>query len=218
MLTIQKDSSVSCDIPFGITEIQFPETGTLEEAQFYDMAEKHLAVLKEKYADYERQAVFSGNPYYRFFKKFKKSYPVMMQFESFLLKGRPFPHRNPITEIPFLVELETLHLLGTHDADQVAGGIKLFTSDAKTPFLGMRGEEIHTYPGDLCARDQEGIIFSMIAGADHRTFVRENSRHVFYPVFGVEGQSASELTAIQSKLEEYAKVLAPQAVVRQLIV
>ena len=34
----------------------------------------------------------------------------MMQLESFLLKGRPFPIENAVTAIPFLAELETQSL------------------------------------------------------------------------------------------------------------
>ena len=82
----------------------------------------------------------------------------------------------------------------------------------------MRGEEVHIYPGDFCARDDEGIIFSMIAGADARTCVKETSRHVFYPVFGVAGQPEDELAAVLDRLEEYVRVLAPEAdISRQLL-
>lgn len=147
-----------------------------------------------------------------------KTYPVLMQLESILLKGRPFPSGNPITAIPFLAELETQQLSGTHDVDQVQGCVRLFAGTEKAPFPGMRGEEVHTYPGDFCARDDGGIIFSMIAGADDRTCVRESSTHVFYPVFGVAGQPASEITAVLDQLERDVKTLAPDAeICRQLL-
>lgn len=54
----------------------------------------------------------------------------------------------------------------------------------------------------------------MIAGADHRTCAREDSHHVFYPVFGVPGQAAEELMAVQELLGRYASVLAPEAEIR----
>ncbi len=182
------------------------------------MTEEHLQALKERFTDYDRKAVFGENVYFRFFKKFKKTYLVLMQLESILLKGRPFPDANPITAIPFLAELETQHLLGAHDVEQVQGGVQLFAGTEKAPFPGMRGEEVHTYPGDFCGRDDGGIIFSMIAGADDRTCVRESSTHVFYPAFGVAGQSVEELTAVLNRLEEYVRTLAPDAeIYRQLM-
>lgn len=210
MLQFQKDDALN-GVPFGVLEVTYPAKTLWREDAFRAMTGEHLQALKERFADYDRKAVFGENVYFRFFKKFKKTYPVLMQLESILLKGRPFPDANPITAIPFLVELETQHLLGTHDVDQVQGSVQLFAGTEKAPFPGMRGEEVHTYPGDFCGRDDGGIIFSMIAGADDRTCVRESSTHVFYPVFGVAGQPAEELAAVLDRLEEYVKTLAPDA-------
>ena len=210
MLQFQKDDALN-GVPFGVLEVAYPAKALWREEAFRAMTGEHLQALKERFADYDRKAVFGENVYFRFFKKFKKTYPVLMQLESILLKGRPFPDANPITAIPFLAELETQHLLGTHDVDQVQGSVQLFAGTEKAPFPGMRGEEVHTYPGDFCGRDDGGIIFSMIAGADDRTCVRESSTHVFYPVFGVAGQPMEELAAVLDRLEDYVKTLAPDA-------
>lgn len=217
MLQFQKDAALD-GVPFGVLEVAYPEKALWREDAFQTMVTARLNALKERFADYDRKAVFGENVYFRFFKKFKKTYPVLMQLESILLKGRPFPSGNPITAIPFLAELETQQLSGTHDVDQVQGCVRLFAGTEKAPFSGMRGEEVHTYPGDFCARDDGGIIFSMIAGADDRTCVRESSTHVFYPVFGVAGQPASEITAVLDQLERDVKTLAPDAeICRQLL-
>ena len=217
MLQFHKETTL-LHIPFGVLEVCYPAKEFWEEETFYAMIGEHLQTLRKQFENYDRKTVFGENVYFRFFKKFKKTYPVMMQFESFLLKGRPFPRTNPITEIPFLAELETHQLLGTHDADHVQGIIQLFAGTEKTPFPGMRGEEIHTYPGDFCARDDGGIIFSMIAGADDRTCVKESSTHVFYPVFGVADQPQAQIIAMLDRLEEYVNVLSPDAQIqRQLM-
>ena len=182
-----------------------------DEAGFYAMVDEHLAALCGRYRDYVRADVFGQNPYFRFFRKFKKTFPVMMQFESVLLKGREFPKSNAVTAVPFLAELETHVLTGTHDVEQLLGPAGLYLAQAKEPFVGLRGDLVHTYPGDLCARDEGGIIFSMIAGADARTCARQTSRHVFYPVFGVPGQDPAALRPMQERLAEYARILAPDA-------
>ena len=53
---------------------------------------------------------------------------------------------------------------------------------------------------------------------DARTCVKETSRHVFYPVFGVAGQPEDELAAVLDRLEEYVRTLAPEAdISRQLL-
>jgi hypothetical protein len=150
-------------------EVRFPEDLCVNE--FRALVETELVALREKYVDYDRKTLFGDHPYFRFFRKFKKTYPVMMQFESVLLKGRPFPSFNPVAEVPFLMELTTQVLSGAHDADRISGPVTLYCAAEKEEFLGMRGDPFHTYPGDFCGRDDQGIIFSLIAGADARTCV-----------------------------------------------
>ena len=217
MVTFEKDAALS-GVPFGVLEVTYPERALWRTEDFQTMLGERLQRLRERYADYDRRTVFGENVYFRFFRKFKKTYPVMMQLESFLLKGRPFPIDNSVTAIPFLAEFETQSLSGTHDVDFVRGAVRLFAGTEKAPFPGMRGEEVHTYPGDFCARDDDGIIFSMIAGADARTCAKPGSRHVFYPVFGVAGQPAGEIAAVLDRLEGCVRVLAPEAeTARQLL-
>ena len=212
MVQITKESGMqSAAIPFAWVEVQYPDKVQWDETGFYDMVEQHVAALREQYREYVRADVFGQNPYFRYFRKFKKTYPVMMQFESVLLKGREFPRWNAVTAVPFLAELETHVLTGTHDVEQLLGPAELYLAQAKEPFVGLRGDLVHTYPGDLCARDEGGIIFSMIAGADARTCARQTSRHVFYPVFGVPGQDPAALRPMQERLAEYARILAPDA-------
>ena len=212
MLQITKEAALTeLNIPFGFVEVCYPPREEWHEADFCALAEQELSALRERSAAYERKAAFGENPYFRFFKKFKKTYPVMLQFESFLLKGQPFPQRNPVTEVPFLLELTTQVLSGTHDVEQIQGAVELFLGTEKAPFIGLRGDEAHTYPGDFCARDEGGIIFSEIAGADARTCARAESRHVFYPIFGTPDLPCSVITDAMDTLTRYVSVLAPTA-------
>lgn len=212
MLTLEKERLLAeRNIPFGLVEVWYPEPEAWDVEALRSLEEAELAALKADYADYDRKAVFGEDPYVRFFKKFKKTYPVLMQFESFLLKGRPFPQVNPVTEVPFLAELKTRCLMGTHDADAVQGTLRLFSGTEKAPFTGLRGEEVHTYPNDVCGQDDGGIIFSMISGADNRTCAKPESRHVFYPVFGTPDLPEEEIACQQELLKRYVLTLAPTA-------
>lgn len=218
MIPIQLDPSFAArGIPFGLAEVTFPARETWNEPAFRALAERELAACRERFADYDRKAVFGQNPYFRFFRKFKKTYPVMQQFESVLFKGRPFPDVNPVTEVPFLLELCTFVLSGTHDIDRMDGGLTVFSPDAKLPFAGMRADSTHTYPGDVCGRDDSGIIFSMIAGADNRTCVHPDSRHVFYPVFGTPDTPSALLSSALEQLCGYVRTLTPDAEIQTLL-
>lgn len=211
MLEFIKDETLrQRQIPFGYVEVRYPEGAALRTEDFYETADRVIARLRGEFADYDRKAVFGEQAYSRFFKKFKKTYPVLLQFESCLFGDRPFPHVNAVAEVPFLAELETRVLMGTHDADCVQGKIVLTSGTEKEPFEGMRGEA-HTYPNDVVGRDDGGVIISMIAGADARTCAHEDSRHVFYPVFGVPEQDPAELESAQETLVGYIRLLCPEA-------
>ena len=157
MLQITKGPTLQeAQIPFAWVEVRYPDKESWDEAGFYAMVDEHLAALCERYRDYVRADVFGQNPYFRFFRKFKKTFPVMMQFESVLLKGREFPKSNAVTAVPFLAELETHVLTGTHDVEQLLGPAELYLAQAKEPFAGLRGDLVHTYPGDVCWPNTRG--------------------------------------------------------------
>ena len=207
---LYKDNSLmDRHFPFGYVVVQYPEQ--LQMDSFRVLVDAELSALKEKYQGYDRKAVFGENPYFRFFKKFKKTYPVMMQFESVLLKDRPFPEFNPVAEVPFLMEITTQVLSGAHDLDTVQGPVELYCATQKEEFPGLRGTLFHTYPGDFCGRDREGIIFSLIAGADARTCAKTTSRHVLYPIFGTPDLPETVIAEAMEVLIRYIRVLSPDA-------
>lgn len=219
MLKITKDASVQeLHIPYGMVEVQYPPRAEWNETAFRDLAEQELSALRGRYQDYDRKAVFGEDLYVRFFKKFKKTYPIMLQFESVMFKGRPFTCDDPVTAVPFLLELTTHILSGTHDVAHIEGGLTLFMAEEKMPFIGLRGEEVHTYPGDFCARDDGGIVFSEIAGVELRSRAREESRHVFYPVFGTPGMDGAVLSGAMEQLLRYIRTLAPTAEIETVLV
>ena len=141
----------------------------------------------------------------------------MMQLESYLLKGRPFPTGNPINEVCFLTELRTQALMGTHDVDQIHGDVVLFRSEEKIPYSGMGGRDVHIYPGDVSAKDDDAIILSMIAGADDRTCIHEDTTHIVYLFFATDGMDPDYIRANQDLMISYLKVLAPTAVIERNI-
>ncbi len=204
-------------VPFGYIDAVFPDPSAWKTDEFAALAEKELAELREEMADYDRKTVFGENPYNRYFKKYKKTYPVLQQLESYLLKGRPFPLDNPINSVTFLTELRTRMLLGTHDIDRVHGTVELFCPTEKIPFTGMRGDEVHCYPGDVTGRDDDDIILSMIAGADHRTCLRPETLHVAFFFFAPPGVTKDEIAEVQERLMGYARVLAPDIEMRPVI-
>lgn len=213
MINVIRDSSLADDgRRIGILEVNYPDSSEWDITGFNAFLSSKLEQIKADGADYDREVEFRQHPYFRYFRKFKKSYPVMMQVESFLLKGRPFPEGEYINAVAFLTELETHMLLGTHDADKIEGDVVFYNETAKTPFTGMINPDSHSYPGDITGRDDKGIIISMIAGADDRTCIHEDTHRVIYLMFTLPEISDEEVTALAGKIREAALTLAPTAI------
>ena len=106
MLQYTKDASLAgVDIPFGVVEVSYPEPELWRREEFYALAANELAAARKAAEPYERKAVFGENPYFRFFKKFKKTFPIVLQFESAVIRGAGIPGENPVTDVPYLLEL-----------------------------------------------------------------------------------------------------------------
>ena len=59
MLEIIKDPTFAeRNIPLGILEVTYPDRSSWDITKFYDLVHAELDALREKYADYDRKAVF----------------------------------------------------------------------------------------------------------------------------------------------------------------
>lgn len=193
-------------------EVRYPERSEWDVEAFETLRDSELEKIKAGAADYSRNEVFRQNPFFRYFRKYKKSYPVMMQVESFLLKDRPFGNDDPINQVAFLTELKLHGLVGTHDADKMHGDVIIYCPAEKEPFSGMHDQGTHVYPRDVTLKDDGGPIASMIAGADDRTCLREGSLHVVYLIFGTPSHDAGMYENTRDQLQKYVRTLAPGAV------
>lgn len=218
MFAIEKDATfIEHGTRFGVLEVTYPDRTAWQVAALREREAEELAKIKATAAAYDRAAVFGGSPYVRYFKKYKKTYQVLQQVESFLLKDRPFPQFNPANEITFLTELKHHYLLGTHDVEKFQGQPVLYCPAEKTPFVGIGGRDVHAYPGDVTVRDDGGVTVSMIGGPDERTCLKEDSTHIAYLVFGAPGVTEAEIAAVMEELVGLALLLSPAAKIERQI-
>lgn len=219
MVKIYKDQSlIGRDMPFGVLDVRYPEQAEWDLPAFDKLKKTELALIKSQGEAYDRKREFSEEPYFRYFRKHKKTYPVMAQLESFLLKGRPFPEYNPINQVAFLTELKTRMLTGTHDADKIEGALVLFEAAEEISYVGMGGRDKHSYKGDLTGKDDGGVILTMIAGPDEKTCLTAETLHPIYMVFAPEGLPAAKVDACLNQMETYIITLAPGAEIARKIV
>ena len=81
MRNIIRDASVGADRHLGILEVWYPDESEWDTAAFDELKEQELEQIRKDGENYSRDEWFRNTPYFRYFRKFKKTYPVMMQVE-----------------------------------------------------------------------------------------------------------------------------------------
>ena len=79
--------------------------------------------LRQRYTGFTRPD-FLALPvmaaYERYYRQFDKTYHVLLQVESIVLKGRSLPNVSPLVDANFMAEVETLVLTAGHDVSRLA--------------------------------------------------------------------------------------------------
>ena len=218
MLNIIRDVSLKDDPRhLGVLDVRYPEPDKWDIEGFRAYRDEALDRIRADGGSYSRDTVFRGTPYFRYFRRFGQTYPVMKQLESFL-KGRPFPEEQYVNAVAFLTELKTHALIGTHDADRIEGDLVFYNESEKTYFPGMNKPEAHSYPGDVTGRDDRDIIISMVTGADSRTCLREDSTHALYLIFGHDEMSGEAIDEVAEEIKSAVLALSPEAGIEYRII
>lgn len=137
--------------------------------------------------------------YERFFKKFSIASPLRRQLKATREKG--LPDIDPIVQTLLLAEMTTGVLMGVHDSDSMRGTITFDVVPEGESFEGMRAE-VRCRRGEIVARDDHGIIFSYLQGADRRTCVGSQTNSVVYFAFGVPSLPNEDLLRALSVVAE----------------
>ena len=111
-MRIIRDDAMNESSHVALLEVRYPDSSEWDVAAFEQLRDSELDAIRKEGDNYDRETWFRQDPYFRYFRKFKKTYPVMMQVESFLMKGRPFPEGKYINAVAFLTELKTGILMG----------------------------------------------------------------------------------------------------------
>src|SRR5215831_18984840 len=88
---------------FGILYVENFEVVNLTDFAMVKATE--IENLKKQYSHYERKTFVQTDPvchYVRYYKSFKKTYHVLQQFESILLKDKTIPDADPLVQVLFL--------------------------------------------------------------------------------------------------------------------
>lgn len=182
--------------------------------------ETELAQLRRQWSAYDRKKALLKPPlagYAAYYRKFKKTYPVLLQLESLLLKGKDLQTTCLAVETMFLAEVKHCLLVAGHDASQLSGqGLQLDLAQGGESFTTVAGRAPLLKSGDMFMADNGKLLSSVLEGQDFHTRLTQNSTAATYCVYGLNGVSESDLLAFFRDLQHYSRAAFPQACVERV--
>ncbi|MGD0877133.1 MAG: hypothetical protein ABSA01_03170 [Anaerolineales bacterium] len=173
-----------------------------------------LEELRSAYGGLDRsrlQALPALQVYDAYYKHFKKTYHVQLQFESILFKGKSIPGRAALVEAMFMAEIKNMLLTAGHDLDSLQLPIQLDVTRGDEVYTLMRGLPQQVKPGDMKIADGQGIISNIIYGPDQRTQIQPGTRNVIYTTYAPAGIAQSCVIRHLQDIERYVRMFSPQA-------
>jgi len=180
------------------------------------------ARLREQYQGYARPDFLSlpvMSAYNQYYRKFSKTYHVLLQVESIVLKGKSLPDVSPLVDSNFIAEVDTLVLTAGHDAAKLQGPVVMDVAREGDQIEQMTGGVKPVLAGDMIMRDAHGVCCSIIYGQDNLSPISSATTHVLYVAYAPVGVSAEAVDAQLNRMEENVRLFSPTAIVelRQLL-
>jgi DNA/RNA-binding domain of Phe-tRNA-synthetase-like protein len=168
--------------------------------------------LRDRFAGQDR-AVLENLPvmqaYAAYYRRYKKTYHVLLQLESVALKGKPIPSVAALVEAMFMAELKNGLLTAGHDADLLQFPIRLDAAQGGERYILLRGQEAVLKPDDMYMADGQGIISSVLSGPDQRTQITPDTRAAAFCVYAPPGIGRDAVEAHLGELWASVSLVAP---------
>jgi DNA/RNA-binding domain of Phe-tRNA-synthetase-like protein len=154
--------------------------------------------------------------YTRYYKRFKKTYHVLLQAESIALINKSLPEICPLVDSAFISEMETFVLTAGHDVSQLEPPILIDVSYEDDEMLQMDGTFKAIRAGDMIMRNAEGISCSILYGQCKRSPITAQTTHVLYVAYAPSGVPQETVRTHLQRVESNIRLFAPNAVLEQL--
>lgn len=153
--------------------------------------------------------------YDRYYGRFRKTFHVLLQLESIVLRGKGLPRISPLVDANFLSEVETLVLTAGHDADLLAEPVRIDVSREGDMITQMNGDVREMYAGDMVMRDAQAVSCSVIYGQDNRSPISPRTTRALYVAYAPQGVPAEAVERHLACIEENVRLCCAGVVVEQ---
>lgn len=156
--------------------------------------------------------------YERYYKRFDKTYHVLLQVESIVLKEKNLPNVSPLVDSNFIAEVETLILTAGHDVSKLQGEITIDSSLQGDDITQMNGDVKKLYAGDMVMKDDGGICCSIIYGQDNRSYITKSTTHALFVSYVPLGIPIHQVEMQLRKIEDNIRSYSPSIVIEQRLI
>jgi DNA/RNA-binding domain of Phe-tRNA-synthetase-like protein len=170
--------------------------------------------LITRYSDRTREdlkCIDEIRAYVRYYRNFKKTYHVLLQLETVVLKGRDLPPTSALVKTMFMVELKNLLLTAAHDLDALIPPLKIDVSEGNESYVLLNGAEQVLKSGDMMIADGDGVISSIIYGPDSRSRITSETRNALYTVYAPQGIGEDQVRNHMRDIEDYVSLFSSDA-------
>ena len=174
--------------------------------------------LRARYREFTRAQLVAlpvMTAYVRHYRRFDKTYHVLLQLESIVSKGKSLPHVSPLVDANFTAEVETMVLTAGHDVAKLSGAVSIDVARDRDELTQMSGAAKAVPAGDMIMRDAHGVACSVVYGQDNRSPISRATSRVLYVAYGPTGVPAERIDAHLRLVEDYVRLVAPTAVTEQ---
>lgn len=186
----------------------------LEREAWHTLREGEIESFRAAWVGYERKKAILRQPlisYAAYYKQFKKTYPVLLQIESVLLKGRSVQATSLPVETMFMAEVKHGLLAAGHDMALLSGDYTLNLAQGGEDFTVVTGQSRILKTNDIFMADGGRILSSVLEGQDYHTRLTEQSTSALYCVYGVGGVPVRQLGNFFQDLTRYLLTAFPLA-------
>jgi DNA/RNA-binding domain of Phe-tRNA-synthetase-like protein len=149
--------------------------------------------------------------YNSYYKRFKKTYHVLPQLESVVLKGKSIPRVAALVEAMFMAELKNLLLTAGHDLEVLKPPVRIDVADGSENYTRINGQEQTPQSMDMFIADTQGIISTVLYGPDRRTRITSKTERVFFTIYAPPGIGVQPVDEHLRDIQTNVLLIAPEA-------
>ncbi|MFP4206583.1 MAG: hypothetical protein ACLFRR_10645 [Spirochaetaceae bacterium] len=141
--------------------------------------------------------------YVRHFRRFKKSYHVLLQLAS-TAEGKALPRISPLVSIMLAAEVSTFVLCSGHNLDAVSPPLTFDVASAERTIDLLDGRTQALKDGDIHLRDGDTVLAAVVYGQSVCGMMTEQTTRILYVAYGVPGVEEAKIRAALDDLAALA--------------